>query len=478
LLALGAAACSPDQVVGNAKLPPDIPDPTAVQTPGGAVSAYRGALAQFRRAFAANLTSPFVVVSGLLADELQAEGIGYPVGVFSYGMRTDSRVLPEMEGDVQVNEPYESAYSELQLIRGQGSQARGLLTRFAPDSLQALTGHLDALQGYAEIFLADLFCSGIPLSTVDYDGDFTLRPGSPTADVYQHAITMFDSALALVADSARILNLARVGKARALLALGRFAEAAQAVAEVPDDFQYAVYYVNQPDGRNFAYYAPGTARPDIMADREGGNGLDYISSHDPRTAATIVATSTNGRPLYRPAKYALTGGTPVVVASGVEARLIEAEAQLNGAVAGDWLTTLNTLRTNGTFTRVDTIVDHVDTTDVGGTPQVDTTYRYDTLWVAGTGGVAGLGPLHDPGTPDARVDLVFRERAFWLFLTGHRQGDMRRLIRLYRRNPNLVYPVGAYPGGTGRYGGEVDAPVPSRERTYNSLFHGCLSRGA
>ena len=45
----------------------------------------------------------------------------------------------------------------------------------------------------------------------------------------------------------------------------------------------------------------------------------------------------------------------------------------------------------------------------------------------------GLDPLPTPGNRDAAVDQLFSERAFWLFATGHRLGDMRRLIRQYGR---------------------------------------------
>ena len=57
----------------------------------------------------------------------------------------------------------------------------------------------------------------------------------------------------------------------------------------------------------------------------------------------------------------------------------------------------------------------------------------------------------DVGSLDARVNLLFRERAFWLFLTGHRQGDMRRLIRQYQRDEGAVYPVGPYDAGSGSF---------------------------
>ena len=100
----------------------------------------------------------------------------------------------------------------------------------------------------------------------------------------------------------------------------------------------------------------------------------------------------------------------------------------------------------------------------------------DTLWHAGSGGVDSLAPLADPSTTDGRIDLLFRERAFWLFLTGHRQGDLRRLIRQYERLPDELYPTGVYPGGF-YYGSDITVPIPSAEFT-NPLYTGCLSRGA
>jgi hypothetical protein len=38
------AACSPDKLLGNENLPPDVPDPADTQTPEGALSAYYGSL--------------------------------------------------------------------------------------------------------------------------------------------------------------------------------------------------------------------------------------------------------------------------------------------------------------------------------------------------------------------------------------------------------------------------------------------------
>jgi hypothetical protein len=143
--------------------------------------------------------------------------------------------------------------------------------------------------------------------------------------------------------------------------------------------------------------------------------------------------------------------------------LIEAEAALRLQPPGsaEWLTRLNALRTDGTF--------DTQQNDDGTTT---------TLWHAGRGGVPGLAPLPDPGSPAAQVDLLFRERAFWLYLTGRRQGDLRRLIRQYHRPPETVYPSGFYPGGSGGYGSALVLPVPDSERANNPQYTGCFHRDA
>ncbi|HEU4879794.1 MAG TPA: hypothetical protein VFT21_10085, partial [Gemmatimonadaceae bacterium] len=74
-----------------------------------------------------------------------------------------------------------------------------------------------------------------------------------------------------------------------------------------------------------------------------------------------------------------------------------------------------------------------------------------------------LPPLTLQGTTAAQVDQLFKERAYWLFLTSHRLGDMRRLIRQYGRSANSVFPTGPYFKG-GTYGTDVNSPVPQREQ--------------
>jgi hypothetical protein len=468
LLILGG--CSPDQILGSDTLPPNVPDPAHAKTPEGALAAYRGAVQQFAQAFGGG--QGVLTATALLTDEMQDGQVGL-IGTTGPFTQVDARVLTE-SSDPLSGSFLPQPFGGLQRSRGQIQEAMGALAAYAPGAPPALRGRLLAFEGYTEIFLADFFCSGIPLSTLDFEGDFTYQPGSSTAEVYERAAAHFDSALALAADSVELMHLAQVGKARALLALGQYDAAALTVAGVPDGFRYEIRYgvANSPaasfrDG-NFAYDLGGGMLGDgwisgmMVSDREGINGLPYRSSGDPRSPTVLIGTDQYGQEHYVPAKYAPTGDSPIVLADGVEARLIQAEGQVQADDA-EWLTTLNALRTDGTF---DTQPDPVDTTQT------------DTLWHAGTGDVAGLAPLTDPGVPDARVELLFQERGYWLFLTAHRQGDLRRLVREYHRNPEQVYPTGPYAGLAGRYGTDVTAPIPAAERVANPLFHGCLNRGA
>jgi hypothetical protein len=77
------------------------------------------------------------------------------------------------------------------------------------------------------------------------------------------------------------------------------------------------------------------------------------------------------------------------------------------------------------------------------------------------------------------VDQLFSERAFWLFATGHRLGDMRRLIRQYGRDPETVFPTGDWFKGGLTYGTDVNLPLPRREQNNPNVPNGgdgCLDR--
>jgi hypothetical protein len=440
---LGSMLLGCGDLTGSQSLPSGTADPNSYATPQGARAMRNAAVVQFQ------LAIPIAIgMSGLLTDELQDPQAGAGPGVLQTGTvpdPVDERILPA------TSDAGTEVYGRLQSIREYANQAIGALAAFDTipadtASARVLRGELYAYEGYAEVLLADLFCSGVPLSTLDFQGDYTLRGGSTTDQVYVDAIAKFDTAITLATGVDSILDMARVGKGRALLDRGQYAEAAEAVQSVPLDFQYQT--------TSDWYGACGVigggcinslVNQGSVPDREGFNGLPYRSSGDPRTTV-ISATNAVEMTVWFPTKYQASladlPGTPVVLASGTEAALIRAEAALQANDAS-WLQTLNDLRAT-----------------------------------------IGLSPLADPGTAAGRITLLFTERAYWLFMTAHRQGDLRRLVRSYGptnvafRDQSLVYPTGNYTApGTGVYGSDVTLPIPATEQS-NPLFHGCVNRGA
>lgn len=448
ILGLASVIVGCHDIMGSSNATPGFTDPNTFATPDGAMGMFRQAQAKFQSAALGAMLN-----QGVLTDEMQSPRLTAITLSGAVQSPLDARLMPE-------NAPYDptnadqgivqNTYEQLHAVRAAANQAIGALRAYAPASSPALRGELYTMEGFAEIWLADLFCSGIPLSTIDFGKDYTYRAGSSTRDVYAHAAALFDTALTLGTDSIRVVNAAHLGRARALLAMDSLAAAASEAAVVPDGFAYAFL------ARDSALAT--TFRNGTIANREGGNGFPFAAGLDPRTPVRAQGTTT----LLMPAKYINGGGmVTFVVASAIEARLIQAEAGIHQGDAS-WLTIVNALRTNGTFTTA---------------PRPGATGAVDTTWNAGLGNVAGLAPLADPGSDTARVSLLFTERAAWLFATAHRQGDLRRLIRQYGRTQETVYPSGLYPDGQHSYGADVTVPIPSAEHA-NPKFVGCLNRDA
>lgn len=285
----------------------------------------------------------------------------------------------------------------------------------------ARIGQLFAYKGYVEMLLGETSCNGTPLSEVV---DFQPIYGGPISSdsMLRRAAATLDSAMVLAADSPRILNLARVARGRALLDLGMFNEAAAVVANVPTGYVYDAELTTVVANQTNTVWQNNNLGTITVSDREGVNGLDYRSAMDPRVPTSFLRLGTDGlTPVYEFTKFSGLS-SPIPMATGIEARLIQAEAALQ-ADPGDtrpagtgWLGILNDLRATAVS--------------------------------------PALPPLADPGTFDARVDLLFRERAFWLFASGHRMGDLRRLLRQYGRSQATLYPIGPYKGGVS-YGQDI-----------------------
>jgi hypothetical protein len=343
-------------------------------------------------------------------------------------------------------------FVDLNRARGLAQRAAAGIAKFAINSADS-TGlpEILALNGLTYVLFAENYCGAVPVSTVNDDGTFNYGPPLTLSQQLDSAISKFNAALAVTGAplTATFKQLAQVGKGRALLDKGDYPGAMAAVAGVSTTFQYVYLHSETTGAQNNGTWSLTTnvGRFGVAANK-GGNGLPYQTDgdvknagFDPRVANAIRPNNgghgfDNGVPggelQFVQQKYPLRA-SPSVIADGVEARLIEAEATLKAGDAAGALAILNALRSNAAL-----------------------------LTLRGYA-ANSLPPLALQGTPDAQIDQLFKERAYWLFLTSHRLGDMRRLIRQYGRAANTVFPTGPYFKG-GTYGTDVNSPVPQREQ--------------
>jgi len=420
--------------------PDIIPD---VNTPSGALALKNGVifrLEQVTAGLGGNGPDNLFIYGGLLADE----------------WRSGDTFVQRNDMDQRLFDPTNTFLSgplrSLNRVRVEGRTAIEKLRAYAPTPVSNI-GLMFALTAFVDNLAGEYYCNGIPLSFPNPDG--TISYGDPVSDdsMFALAVATADSALANQSgpDSARVRQLASIVKARALVNRGQFAAAATVVVGVATTFHYdATYSANA--GQNELWNLNTSIKRYTMGDNEGGNGLPFASALDPRIPRRI------GGPVFDSATplTAILQGiwlrfSPVTIAGGIEARLIEAEAALKAGDNATWLAKLNALRAN---------------TALYPAAPADTSYK------PRPGAV--LAALADPGTQGARENVMFSERAFWLFSTGHRLGDLRRLVRQYGRPVESVYPTGLYVKG-GLYGSAVSLPI-SRDEQNNPQFVQCTDQ--
>jgi hypothetical protein len=414
---------------------PGVIEPGNLENYKGAQGKRIGAIAAFGFAmdgdgsFDTDSTDGMVLSSGLMSDEFIYVGPNPTPQEFS------AHLINEINGSL------DPLYFYIHRARIAADRATAALQQFSPDaSSDAGIPEMMALSGFADISLAENFCSGVPLSYLQND-QVVLAPGSTTDAVLDTAIARFDAALAhpSIDTALQIGYLAAVGKGRALLDQGQFAAAGAAVAGVPTDFEYDNEHDASPSRLQNPVWSFTNTGLFSVADQSGGDGLPYRTFLDPRVP--YDSTGTLGldliTELFTILKYP-AATTPIPVATGIEARLIEAEAQLHAGNVAGMNATLNDLRANSISPALDSL------------------------------------PV--PAAGAAAEDQLFTERALWLYATGHRLSDMRRLMRQYGRSHDSVFPTGPFPKG-GNYGPDVNFPIPQSEHQ-NPHFTGCIDRNA
>src|SRR5437588_5898264 len=409
-----------------------------------------------------------IMYGGLLADEwIDSE-------TFPTRIEVDARTIQVTNSDVDL------WYRLLHQARNAAEKAAARYAALLPND----PGHAEVLNlaGYTYLFFAETYCSGVPVSHLDAaTGKITYGVPLTTAQLLDTAIARFAAATAVAnsdtvtADATAkqaMLNLAAVGTGRARLDQGNFAAAGAAGTGRPTSFAYLSEHSEISTFENNGVFNGNTFdRRYSVADREGGNGFPFRTVFDPRTPSRRRVTA-SGRPGFgfdglTPQYNSFRFGdrkAPIPLASGVEARLIQAEAALRlgdtTTNAGGFYTALNDPRVVSAGSRSYFNPSPFSRTDTLTNP-VPALAALDTSSATAAGGA---------------INLLFAERARWLWLTAHRLGDLRRLIRQYGRPANTVFPTGPYfKSNPSVYGVDVNIPVPITEQN-NPNFTACLDR--
>ena len=322
----------------------------------------------------------------------------------------------------------EEIYGSLQRARQSADDAVDRLTRMSGANAASSLNVARALVygGYAYVLLGEGFC----------EAPVNLGAPLPSNELLTRAVARFDEGIAVAtaamagtnpAAAQDLINMARVGAARASLKKGDPVRARAYAASVPDGYErWAYYSANSSRENNPVQMATRSALPYL------GMQAAFRGLADPRAPHTAPRRSQNGNQLsalLRPSMYSgwtatapqpIEVGTHIRFASGLEARYIGVEADGPGAAM---LTFVNGRRA------------------VAGKPPVSLT------------GPALLAEL--------RV-----QRALDFYLTGQRLGDLRR----YAAAGTDLFPAGKFPVSEDRYGAMHCFIVPRSEKSGNPNF--------
>lgn len=274
--------------------------------------------------------------------------------------------------------------------------------------------------GYGLVMLGEAFCEGTMRGAGGEPG-----PLMSTQQLLETAIDRFDKAIAYGAgatgtEATNLVTASRVAKGRALLQLGRKAEAASAVSGVATSFVFNAPYVDDAGnrgrlGNGVYFYSFGGSRESLVVPPH------YRSMNDSRIKfADSGKNAQDGVLRFWTQKKFESWASSIRLASGLEARYIEIEAGANPAAM---LTFINERRAAGGQTAITT-----------------------------TDATALMAEL-----------MAQRSRDFWL--EGKRMGD-------WRRNPNAVPDILApgdnyYKPEVGTVSNQTCMPLPFAERNAN-----------
>ncbi len=312
-------------------------------------------------------------------------------------------------------------YTPLQTARFSALNVLSLLQGWTDAQVperDTLIATLQAYEGYSLVLLGEGFCTMV-VSTLDANRQTVFGGEIPRDSVFKLAVAAFSDAIASATATGQtaVLNMALMGRARAYADLGQFALAKTDAQAVPAAFTKVVTASAISTRRNNRVWQENSATSDNTT-------LDttYTKMADPRVPfADKARNSVTGYHLYQQTKYTASS-SPLRLASGDEARLLIAEANI---AAGDLVgadSIINSFRARG-----------------------------------------GQAVMVSPDSATA-ADSLFDQRKREFFLEGQHLFDLVR----FSKTPNP--PAGTTFNGGGTYASQLCLPLPDVEKNNNPNF--------
>jgi hypothetical protein len=421
LVSVTATACDLNKALSVQ--PANLIDASALEaSPANANLLVAGAESDFDCAFGS-----YVVVGGLIGEEL--DDALQTADRWPYDQRT---VAANQSRYSQNSCTGLGVYTPLQAARVSASNARRLLegwTDVEVPNRQLLIARVSAYEAFSQLLIGEAFCetvfSQVQGENVIYGSLITRAQALDSAIArFGSAITIAQTVGGTVADSIRYFAL--VGRARAYQDRGNMTAARADAVLVPPAFIWYATESNTNTRRQNKVFNENNAGI-LPSSTVGARFRDPSYANDPRIKATNTGKLSSGTnvPLWVQGKYTQIS-SPIPVATGLEAQLIVAEADI-------------------------------------------TTNRPNTLAIIATMRAAGNEPAYTGTTAAQDSAEVIDQRRRALFLTGTAFGD------IIRYNLTVSPPAGSLTPWNQQYGpdkgSQLCLPLPLAELQNNPNLH-------
>lgn len=427
---------------------PDIVTPDQLSGPDAVPTALAGMVGDFQEGY-----DEYLLYSALFTDE------SILAGTFPTRIDVDERNVVQTPGNASITA---DIYEEMHISRASADE---LVTTFEANlgneefsEVQGLLEEGIALGKYYGAYdrqlFAEMFCQSI------FGGADGESAPLGSDERMQEALSLFGEAQTAAQDAGLedVTLAAQVGQARAHLWLGNHDQAAQAVSGIPTGFVFTAEYSNNQNSQNNEFFQLSWGVIQRLRWTVGAG--DAVNRHNERFAyydewveqGLIVPTPDGfdaeevGIDVHLQTLYS-TPATGALLASGWEARMIEAEAALrngNPAAAEDIVNPLLSDPSVNPMTTVNPAL--LDSRRIGG---------------KSVPAMGAFDPVDFTGDLQSDLQKLARARAAGLWLSGQRQGTARRFAEEFGDRSGL----GLYPEGT--EGDDIFFPVVDQELDNN-----------